>query len=618
MKLYTYFIMTVVAILMLLPSNTFTQINLSKVDTHQSGQGIPSGIKREQKKETPIIETKIDPSQSGQGIPSGIKQERKKETPIIETKIDSSQSGQGIPHGIKQEQKKKSPIIDSSGFKKKHNLISIVNYNVYDCYWGDAIDGDGDGYTRYRKLYTDVDVDDGSTRSIYLKIYRKLATSSTYSLYFTTPNYQITGTSSDDWIWVAIGLPNPELDHNIYDFKSEAYEAGGSTVVASRDADADADLNDESFETASQDVSGIYSVYDCYWGDAVDGDGDGYTRYRKLYSDVDVNDGSTRSIYLKIYRKLATSSTYSLYYTTSNYQITGTSGDDWIWVAIGLPNPELDHNIYDFKSEAYEAGGSTVVASRDADADTDLNDKWFETASQDVSGIYSVYDCYWGDAIDGDGDGYTRYRKLYTDVDVNDGSTRSIYLKIYRKLATSPTYSLYYTTPNYQITGTSGDDWIWVAIGLPNPELDHNIYDFKSEAYEAGGSAVVASRDADTDTDLNDKWFETASQDVPNSVNETEITLSDKYILTENYPNPFNPTTNFKFQIKKNGFVTLNIFDMLGKEIAVLVKEELHAGVYSTTWNAINTISGVYFYRLQVSEEGKNVFTETKKLVLMK
>ena len=488
MKLYTYFIMTVVAILMLLPSNTFTQINLSKVDTHQSGQGIPSGIKREQKKETPIIETKIDPSQSGQGIPSGIKQERKKETPIIETKIDSSQSGQGIPHGIKQEQKKKSPIIDSSGFKKKHNLISIVNYNVYDCYWGDAIDGDGDGYTRYRKLYTDVDVDDGSTRSIYLKIYRKLATSSTYSLYFTTPNYQITGTSSDDWIWVAIGLPNPELDHNIYDFKSEAYEAGGSTVVASRDADADADLNDESFETASQDVSGIYSVYDCYWGDAVDGDGDGYTRYRKLYSDVDVNDGSTRSIYLKIYRKLATSSTYSLYYTTSNYQITGTSGDDWIWV----------------------------------------------------------------------------------------------------------------------------------AIGLPNPELDHNIYDFKSEAYEAGGSAVVASRDADTDTDLNDKWFETASQDVPNSVNETEITLSDKYILTENYPNPFNPTTNFKFQIKKNGFVTLNIFDMLGKEIAVLVKEELHAGVYSTTWNAINTISGVYFYRLQVSEEGKNVFTETKKLVLMK
>ncbi|MBS4029395.1 MAG: right-handed parallel beta-helix repeat-containing protein, partial [Ignavibacteriales bacterium] len=101
-------------------------------------------------------------------------------------------------------------------------------------------------------------------------------------------------------------------------------------------------------------------------------------------------------------------------------------------------------------------------------------------------------------------------------------------------------------------------------------------------------------------------------------VKDISSALPVDYNLEDCYPNPFNPITNFKFQIKENGFVTLSIFDMLGKEVAIVVNEELPAGVYSSTWNAANTPSGTYLYRLQVSNSGNQFFTETKKLLLMK
>ncbi len=135
----------------------------------------------------------------------------------------------------------------------------IATYTIADCLWADNIDMDGDGYTRSRTLCTDVNVNDGAIHSIYLKIYCKIASATSYTLYYTTSNYNITGTSSGDFNFVTIGLPNIELDQNTYDFKVAAYEAGGTTVVASKDATTDIDLNDQDFETAVQDPE----IYDC-------------------------------------------------------------------------------------------------------------------------------------------------------------------------------------------------------------------------------------------------------------------------------------------------------------------------------------------------------------------
>ncbi len=85
------------------------------------------------------------------------------------------------------------------------------------------------------------------------------------------------------------------------------------------------------------------------------------------------------------------------------------------------------------------------------------------------------------------------------------------------------------------------------------------------------------------------------------------------YELSQNYPNPFNPTTRIGFQIPKTGFVSLKIFDLLGKEVAGLVNEEKQAGNYEVTWNAAGFSSGLYFYQLRAG----NYFI-TKKMVIVK
>jgi hypothetical protein len=85
------------------------------------------------------------------------------------------------------------------------------------------------------------------------------------------------------------------------------------------------------------------------------------------------------------------------------------------------------------------------------------------------------------------------------------------------------------------------------------------------------------------------------------------------YTLEQNYPNPFNPSTNIKYELPKNSFVKIVVFDMLGREVEALVNEKLSPGSYSIDWNASQYPSGVYFYRL--TTEG---FSETKKMILLK
>ena len=59
-----------------------------------------------------------------------------------------------------------------------------------------------------------------------------------------------------------------------------------------------------------------------------------------------------------------------------------------------------------------------------------------------------------------------------------------------------------------------------------------------------------------------------------------------KYYLSQNYPNPFNPSTNIRYEIPKNGFVKLVVFDILGREVQTLVNEKQNAGTYEVTFNA--------------------------------
>jgi hypothetical protein len=93
------------------------------------------------------------------------------------------------------------------------------------------------------------------------------------------------------------------------------------------------------------------------------------------------------------------------------------------------------------------------------------------------------------------------------------------------------------------------------------------------------------------------------------------------YALYQNYPNPFNPTTTIRYQLKVKSFVTLTVYDVLGRKVATLVNEEEPVGNHSTYWDAANFSSGVYFYQLKALQKdggqaGSSV--ETKKMILMK
>lgn len=95
-----------------------------------------------------------------------------------------------------------------------------------------------------------------------------------------------------------------------------------------------------------------------------------------------------------------------------------------------------------------------------------------------------------------------------------------------------------------------------------------------------------------------------------------EYELPAGFYLKQNFPNPFNPVTKIEFAIPKNDFVTLKVYNVLGKEISTLVNEELNSGVYEIEFNAnmLNGLSsGVYFYRIKTSS-----YIETKSMMLLK
>ena len=105
---------------------------------------------------------------------------------------------------------------------------------------------------------------------------------------------------------------------------------------------------------------------------------------------------------------------------------------------------------------------------------------------------------------------------------------------------------------------------------------------------------------------------------------EVEIPIVNKFSLSQNFPNPFNPVTKIKYQIplsppllkgesEARGFVTLKVYDILGREVATLVNEEKPAGEYEVEFNAVNLPSGIYFYQLKAGQ-----FSETKKMILLK
>ncbi|HWA07319.1 MAG TPA: T9SS type A sorting domain-containing protein, partial [Ignavibacteria bacterium] len=90
--------------------------------------------------------------------------------------------------------------------------------------------------------------------------------------------------------------------------------------------------------------------------------------------------------------------------------------------------------------------------------------------------------------------------------------------------------------------------------------------------------------------------------------------------LMQNYPNPFNPVTKITFSIPENAYVSLRVYDIQGREVAVLADSEYYSGSYEVSFDASSLASGVYFCVLEAAAIGSSAggYSGIKKMVLMK
>jgi len=103
------------------------------------------------------------------------------------------------------------------------------------------------------------------------------------------------------------------------------------------------------------------------------------------------------------------------------------------------------------------------------------------------------------------------------------------------------------------------------------------------------------------------------------NVNHVEAEIPDNPELYQNFPNPFNPLTKIKFGINKDSYVTVKVYDNLGKNVAVLINENMAAGVYFIPFDAKELPSGIYYYSIEtkILDTGK-LYKETKRMAVIK
>ena len=155
----------------------------------------------------------------------------------------------------------------------------------------------------------------------------------------------------------------------------------------------------------------------------------------------------------------------------------------------------------------------------------------------------------------------------------------------------------------FEIEQKSSADWTTLGFvaGHGTSNASHR-YSYVVSNVSPGRSSYRLKQ---IDRDGNFKYSQT--------VEATVGTGPKDYGLSQNYPEPFNPSTTISYDLPTSSRVKLTIYDILGHNVATLVNEQKEAGSYSVQWNASNVASGVYFYRLEAGS-----FLQTKKLVLLK
>ena len=292
-----------------------------------------------------------------------------------------------------------------------------------------------------------------------------------------------------------------------------------------------------------------------------------------------------------------------------NIIITGYSGNyggygfDYCTIKYKNDGTLLWSKIYTFTNNPYRASNSKVVKkdkndnifiSGESSSDSSLRD--YCTIKYDSSGNQK-----WVQRYDGPGhrDDFVNDMKL--DTFGNVYITGSIYIDVYPQE---------FCTIKYNNNGEEQ----WLKRFTQN---DSNTFGASSLSLDNNRNVYVTGSGVMNNQNFNFDIFTIKYSQNPSNIIATSE-LVKNYKLEQNYPNPFNPSTIIRFKIsgnekEKTGIVTLKIYNILGKEVAILVNKKLQPGTYEVKFEGGNLTSGVYFYTLKAGD-----FIGTKKMLLIK
>jgi hypothetical protein len=341
-----------------------------------------------------------------------------------------------------------------------YSVVSLEDiFVIKDAWWTDEVDGDSSGCLESARLTWDADVLDGSTREVSAQVFYRAECTSQWIHYYTTSCWTITGEERGDAYFVTVD----NLAHSEYEFSIVLYLCGGSDPVATRNHEDDEDLDKKCFESLI-----TYSIYDAWWTDERDTDGDGCRDGGKLAWDADVDKDITSSVQGHVYYRKVGETSWTYHRSTACYDITGKSRDDAYFISV----EGLDPGRYEFIIDLFECNGHGKAAERSWEDDPDLADQCFDEFTPSPTGI-RIRDAWWSSGIDSDGDGYFESRTLVLDPDADEGSSGSIVSKVFYLVTGTELWIYYGQTECSSVEGAVLDDTCSIDINGIGPECYH-------------------------------------------------------------------------------------------------------------------------------------------------
>lgn len=190
---------------------------------------------------------------------------------------------------------------------------------------------------------------------------------------------------------------------------------------------------------------------------------------------------------------------------------------------------------------------------------------------------------------------------------------------VYDTLAKNDTSSYYISIfnsgeGNATINNVASSNGVFAVMSfptsIPQNQFGYARVRFKPNANNQTFTGLITITSSDTVKTVNVTGY---SNSLTAGIATLSSQIPDRFALSQNFPNPFNPTTKINFDVPHSSFVSLKVFDMTGKLVSELVNGTLTPGTYQFEFDAATLPSGTYFYKLETSE-----FTSTKKLILLK